>query len=428
MASESAECAGFLRALRQRGTTPDPAIEATVRAILEDVRTRGDAALFEHSARLDGVRLTRNTIAVTDAEREAAAASIEPDVREALSLAARRIETFHRRQRRESWFVEEEGAGLLGQLVRPLARVGLYVPGGSAAYPSSVLMNAIPAKVAGVSAIALCTPVGKDGVVPPAVLAAADLVGVREIYKVGGAQAIGALAYGTASIRPVDKIAGPGNVYVATAKRLVFGLVGIDMVAGPSEVLVVADETAPASWVAADLLAQAEHDPRAAAICVTPSPALAEAVRAEVERQLALLPRREIAARAVGEYGAVIRVANLSEAIVLANQVAPEHLELMVTDPWALLPAVRHAGAVFLGRHTPEVAGDYLAGPNHVLPTGGTARFGSPLSVDDFQTRSSLLSLTPEALASWKRPIERLAALEGLAAHARSITIRTEDA
>ena len=428
MGSESAECAGFLRALRQRGTTPDPAIEATVRAILEDVRTRGDAALFEHAARLDGVRLTRATIAVTEIERETAAASLEPDVREALALAVRRIEAFHRRQRRESWFVEEEGTGLLGQLVRPLARVGLYVPGGSAAYPSSVLMNAIPAKVAGVPEIALCTPVGRDGVVPPAVLAAADLVGVREIYKVGGAQAIGALAYGTASIRPVDKIVGPGNVYVATAKRLVFGLVGIDMVAGPSEVLVVADETAPASWVAADLLAQAEHDPLAAAICITPSPALAEAVRAEVERQLGLLPRCEIAARAVGEYGAVIRVANLSEAIVLANQVAPEHLELMVADPWALLPAVRHAGAVFLGLHTPEVAGDYLAGPNHVLPTAGTARFSSPLSVDDFQTRSSLLSLTPAALVGWKGPIERLAALEGLAAHARSIAIRTEDA
>ncbi len=270
MEAGSAECAGFLQALRRRGTIPDPAVEATVRAILEDVRTRGDAALFDHAARLDGARLTRDTIAVTDAERETAAASIEPDVREALALAARRIETFHRRQRRESWFVEEEGTGLLGQLVRPLARVGLYAPGGSAAYPSSVLMNAIPAKVAGVPEIALCTPVGKDGVVPPAVLAAADLVGVREIYKVGGAQAIGALAYGTASVPPVDKIVGPGNVYVATAKRLVFGLVGIDMVAGPSEVLVVADETAPASWVAADLLAQAEHDPRAAAICVTP--------------------------------------------------------------------------------------------------------------------------------------------------------------
>jgi histidinol dehydrogenase len=288
-------------------------------------------------------------------------------------------------------------------------------------------MNAIPAKVAGVPEIALCTPVGKEGVVPSAVLAAADLVGVREIYKVGGAQAIGALAYGTASVPPVDKIVGPGNIYVATAKRLVFGLVGIDMVAGPSEVLVVADETAPASWVAADLLAQAEHDPRAAAICVTPSPALAEGVRAEVERQLALLPRRQIAERAVGEYGAVIRVADLSAAVGLANAIAPEHLELVVADPWALLPAVRHAGAVFLGRHTPEVAGDYLAGPNHVLPTGGTARFSSPLSVDDFQTRSSLLSLTPAALARWKEPIERLAALEGLEAHARSITIRMEE-
>jgi len=427
MAAGSAECAGFLHALRGRGTTPDPAIEARVRTILEDVRVRGDAALFEHAKLLDGVCLTTETIAVTDAERAAGAGSLDPAAREALALAAERIEAFHRRQRRESWFAEEAGTGFLGQIIRPLDRVGLYVPGGTAAYPSSVLMGAIPARVAGVAEIAICTPVGGDGVVPPPVLAAADLAGIREIYKIGGAQAIGALTFGTASIRPVDKIVGPGNVYVATAKRLVFGVVGIDMIAGPSEVVVVADETAPADWVAADLLAQAEHDPLASAICVTPSPSAARAVAAEVTRQLPLLPRHEIAARAVERYGAVIQVPNLSAAVALANSMAPEHLELVVADPWALLPGIRHAGAVFLGRHTPEVAGDYLAGPNHVLPTGGTARFGSPLSVDDFQTRSSLLSLTPEALRRWKGPITRLAALEGLAAHARSLTIRMED-
>lgn len=423
----SAECAGFLQTLQERGARRDPAVEARVRAILEDVRARGDAALIEHTQQLDGVRLTAETLAVTDAERAAGAASLDPALREALVLAAERIEAFHRRQRRESWFAEEAGTGFLGQLIRPLDRVGLYVPGGTAAYPSSLLMNAIPATVAGVAEIVVCTPAGRDGAVPPAVLAAADLTGIREIYKVGGAQAIGALAFGTATIRAVDKIVGPGNVYVATAKRLVFGQVGVDMVAGPSEVLVVADETAPAGWVAADLLAQAEHDPLASAICVTPSPSAARAVATEVARQLPLLPRQEVAARALEQYGAVIRAADLSAAVALANAIAPEHLELAVADPWTLLPRIRHAGAIFLGCHTPEVAGDYLAGPNHVLPTGGSARFGSPLSVDDFQTRSSLLNLTPEALRRWKGPIARLAAAEGLAGHARSIAIRTED-
>jgi histidinol dehydrogenase len=289
-------------------------------------------------------------------------------------------------------------------------------------------MNAIPARVAGVEEIVLCTPPGKDGRVPLAVLAAAELLNLREVFRVGGAQAIAALAYGTASIRAVDKIVGPGNVYVATAKRLVFGLVGIDAVAGPSEVLVVADETATPAWVAADLLAQAEHDPRAAAICLTPSQRVGREVQTDVARQLAALSRQAIAARSLDRYGAVIRVPDLAAAISLANEIAPEHLELLVADPWSLVPSVRCAGAVFLGHHTPEAAGDYLAGPNHVLPTGGTARFSSGLSVDDFQTRSSLLALTPEALAMWRAPIVRLAELEGLTAHARAITTRTEGA
>jgi histidinol dehydrogenase len=426
MTAGTAACAEFLETLRRRGGDPDPAVEAAVRGILDDVRRRGDAAIFAHTERLDGLRLTPETVRVPDADRDAALAGLDPAVRDGLVLAAARIENFHRRQRRESWFTEEAGIGLLGQLVRPLDRVGLYVPGGSAAYPSSVLMNAIPATVAGVAEIAICTPAGKDGTVPPVVLAAAALAGVREIYRIGGAQAVGALAYGTASVRPVDKIVGPGNVYVATAKRLVFGVVGIDMVAGPSEILVVADETAPPGWVAADLLAQAEHDPLASAVCVTPSAALGRAVLADVERQLALLPRGAAAAQAVARFGAVIVVDDLAAAVRLANAIAPEHLELMVADPWALVPAVRHAGAVFLGRHTPEVAGDYLAGPSHVLPTGGTARFSSGLSVDDFQTRSSLVSLTPEAIRRWRVPIVGLAEMEGLAGHARSITIRTE--
>jgi histidinol dehydrogenase len=419
-------CDAFLAVLRQRGQSPSPEVEAAVRAILTDVRQRGDAALFEHTRRLDGIGLDRRTVGVPAAEVEAAARRLDPGVREALHLAAARIEAFHQRQRRESWLVEEEGVGLLGQLVRPLDRVGLYVPGGSAAYPSSVLMNAIPARVAGVRELAICTPPGPGGAVPPAVLAAAALAGVTEIYRVGGAQAVAALAFGTESIRPVDKIVGPGNIYVATAKRLVFGVVGIDMVAGPSEVLVIADGAADPRWIAADLLAQAEHDPLASALCVTAVPELAEAVAREVERQLERLPRREVAERSLQAYGAVILVEDLPAALTLASAVAPEHLELQLADPWQWLPQARHAGAIFLGAHTPEVAGDYLAGPNHVLPTAGTARFSSPLSVEDFQKRSSLLALRPEALTRWREPIVRLAGLEGLEAHARSLTARTD--
>jgi histidinol dehydrogenase len=426
MSAASEECGGFLRGLRERGRGPDPAVEAAVRAILDDVRERGDAAVLAHTERLDGVRLDAQTLRVSEAACDDALALLDPRVREALALAAERIGAFHARQRRESWFTEEAGTGVLGQLIRPLRRVGLYVPGGSAAYPSSVLMNAIPARVAGVAEVVMCTPVGAKRDVAPAVLATARLAGVHEIYRIGGAQAVAAMAFGTATIRPVDKIVGPGNVYVATAKRLVFGIVGIDMVAGPSEVVVVADETAPADWVAADLLAQAEHDAMASAVCITPSAALARSVEAEVARQLLLLPRRTIAEQAVHRFGAVIVVEDLAAAVRLANAVAPEHLELMVADPWALVPDVRHAGAVFLGRHTPEVVGDYLAGPNHVLPTGGTARFSSPLSVEDFQTRSSLLALTPEAIRRWREPVTRLAELEGLEAHARAIAMRTE--
>ena len=421
----SPEAAAFLACLRDRARVPAPEVEKAVAAIVEDVRDRGDAALFEYTEQFDGIRLDGTTVRVPDNEVEAAAASLDPAVREALALAASRIEAFHRRQRRESWFYDEDGTGVLGQLVRPLWRVGLYVPGGSAAYPSTVLMNAIPARVAGVKEILICTPPARDGRVSAAVLAAAHLLGIREIYRVGGAQAVAALAFGTASIRPVDKIVGPGNAYVATAKRMVFGVVGIDMLAGPSEVAIVADETAAASWIAADLLAQAEHDPRAAALLLTPSAPLADLVRAEVGRQLAALPRATLAVQSLERFGAAILVADLREAVSLVNAIAPEHLEVMVADPWALLPLVRNAGAVFLGAHTPEVAGDYLAGPNHVLPTAGTARFSSPLSVEDFQKRCSLMSLYPATLRHWHEPITRLARLEGLEAHARSIAIRT---
>jgi histidinol dehydrogenase len=422
----SPDAAAFLVTLRDRARAPAPGVETAVRTILEDVRQQGDAALLAYTEKYDGIRLDAETLRVPEAEVATALESLHPPIREALALAAGRIEAFHRRQLRDSWFCHEDGTGLLGQLVRPLARVGLYVPGGSAAYPSTVLMSAIPARVAGVAELVICTPVGRDHAVPPAVLGAASLVGIREIYRAGGAQAVAALAYGTESIRPVDKIVGPGNIYVATAKRLLFGVVGVDMVAGPSEVLVVTDGSVAASWVAADLLAQAEHDALASAICLTSSPEVAEAVQAEVERQLTTLPRGHVAREALEAFGAVIVVDDLHAAMTLANAIAPEHLELLVADPWGLVPEVRHAGAVFLGAHSPEVAGDYLAGPSHVLPTAGTARWSSPLAVEDFQKRSSLLSLTPEALSRWREPITRLAGLEGLDAHAHSLTIRTD--
>jgi histidinol dehydrogenase len=424
--ADSPACREFLAALAERAESPTPEVEAAVRAILADVRQRGDAALFAYSEQFDRLPLTAETVRVPETEIAAAAAAQPAPLRAALRLAADRITAFHRRQRRESWLAEEDAIGVTGQLVRPLGRVGLYIPGGTAAYPSSVLMNAIPAVVAGVAEIAMCTPPGRDGAVPDAVLAAAELSGIREIYRVGGAQAIAAMAFGTASIPRVDKIVGPGNIYVATAKRLVFGTVGIDMVAGPSEILVIADESATPRVVAADLLAQAEHDPLASAVCLTPSRPLAEAVCAEVARQLAALPRRETAAGALARYGAVVLVPDLSAAAALANRIAPEHLELLVADPWELLPSLRAAGALFLGPHSPEVAGDYLAGPSHVLPTAGSARWSSPLSVDDFQKRSSLLYLRREALAGWREPILHLAQQEGLEGHARSIAVRTE--
>jgi histidinol dehydrogenase len=423
----TAEALAFLDRLKGRGRS-DARVEGEVRRILDAVRDRGDAALIELTERYDGFRPTPQTLRLQPEELEAAAVSLEPRAAGALALAAERIEAFHRRQRRESWIAPEEGVGVLGQLVRPLRRVGLYVPGGSAAYPSSVLMNALPARVAGVAEVVLCTPPGQDGRVPAAVLAAARLAGIGEIYRVGGAQAVAALAYGTQTVRPVDKIVGPGNVYVTTAKRLVFGVVGIDMLAGPSEVLVVSDGTAPASWVAADLLAQAEHDAMAAAVCLTPAPEHARAVQQEVERQVAELPRADRARAALQDFGAIVVVDDLAAAVRLAAVMAPEHLELLVADPWALVTGVRNAGAIFLGPHTPEAAGDYLAGPNHVLPTGGSARYGSPLSVDDFVQRSSLVALMPAALAAWEEPIQRLARLEGLEAHARAIAIRRNTA
>ena len=421
----SPEFSTFLAHLKARQGTMPADVEESARTILESVRTRGDAALFEHTERFDGVRLNAGLVRVAPEEIREASSVLTSAALEALKVAVSRIRAFHLRQLRTSWFLEEDGA-IVGQLSRPLERVGIYVPGGTAAYPSTVLMNAIPAAIAGVREIVMCTPARRDGRVSPAVLAAADLAGVHAVYRVGGVQAVGAMAYGTASIPRVDKIVGPGNVYVAAAKRLVFGQVGIDMIAGPTEVLVIADEQARAAWAAADLLAQAEHDPLSSALLLTPSRKLAEEVSDEVKRQVALLPRRAIAEASLDHYGAAVVVKDLDEAIELSNQLAPEHLELLVEDPWRLLSRVRHAGAIFLGRWSPEVAGDYLAGPNHVLPTGGTARFASALSVDDFLRRTSLIAFSQEKLEELEPAMVEFARLEGLEAHAKAATIRCE--
>lgn len=424
----TAGAAGVLAALARRPNEAGEEVLGRVRAIVEEVRRRGDQALVEFTKRFDGVELDPRRLAVPAEEWDRAAQALPPTLAEALATAARRIETFHRHQLPRSWWVRDEHGSLLGQQVTPLDRVGCYVPGGSAAYPSTVLMNVLPARVAGVPEIVMATPPGPDGRPNPVVLAAARLAGVQEAYTVGGAQAIAALAYGTESIRAVDKIVGPGNLYVALAKRLVFGQVGIDAIAGPSEVVVVADESAEPAWVAADLLAQAEHDPLARAVGLTPVRALAEAVRVEVARQLRTLPRREIASQALARHGAVVLTRDLEEAVGLANDLAPEHLELLVTDPFAWLPKVRHAGAIFLGRHTPEVVGDYVAGPNHVLPTAGTARFASALSVEDFVKRSSIIHYSAAGLrAAWPH-LARLAEAEGLTAHREAAWIRLEEA
>lgn len=409
---------------RERGIPAD--VRETVRALVEDVRQRGDEAAFAYTERFDGVRLTAGTLLVSEAEINAAVAAVPADVLRAMERAAENIIAFHRRQVQQSWLDMAPGS-LLGQKITPLSRVAVYVPGGRAAYPSSVLMNVLPAKVAGVGEIFVTTPPQRDGTVYANTLAAAKVAGVNRVYKLGGAQAIAAFAYGTALVPRVDKITGPGNIYVAAAKREVFGAVGIDSIAGPSEVLIVADGQADPRFVAADLLAQAEHDPMASATLVTDSAGLADAVARELERQLATLSRREIAAASLRDFGALLVTDTLDEAMELANEMAPEHMELMVREPMEWLGQVRNAGAVFLGDSTPEPLGDYLAGPNHVLPTGGTARFFSPLSVDDFVKKTSVLYHSREKLAGVWQDVAAFARSEGLTAHARSAAIRFEE-
>ena len=400
-------------------------VSAPVADIIRTVREQGDRALYEYARRFDGAELSG--LSVTGAELEAALEQVEPEFLAVLREAADNIRAYHAKQKRESFVMTQRDGVILGQRILPLARVGIYVPGGTAAYPSTVLMNAIPAQIAGVEDIVMVTPPGRDGAVSPAILAAAQVAGVTQIFKCGGAQAIAALAYGTETIPQVDKIVGPGNAYVAEAKKQVFGQVNIDMIAGPSEILVVADGKSDPAWVAADLLSQAEHDAHAAAVLVTDSRPLAEAVQNEVERQLTDLPRRDIAQKSLEANGKILVTKDLAAAVEAANRIAPEHLELCVDDPFALLPLVKNAGSVFLGRHTPEALGDYFAGPNHTLPTSGTARFSSPLSVDDFVKKTQFIYYTREALADAAPRIADFAEREGLHGHARSALSRTEE-
>jgi len=405
----------------------DPSVDATVAAIIADVRARGDAAVLDCTRRFDRVDAASvEQLAIAPAAMRRAFEALPELQRHALETAAARIRRYHERQKGGDWELAEPDGTVLGQRVTPLDRVGLYVPGGKAAYPSSVLMNALPAAVAGVGDIVMVVPT-PDGVRNPLVLAAAHLAGVTRAFTIGGAQAIAALAYGTKTIPAVDKICGPGNAYVAAAKRRVFGAVGIDMVAGVSEILVVADGTANPDWVALDLFSQAEHDELAQAILVTPDAGFIDRVAASARRLIAEMPRASIIATSLARRGALIRVRDLDEACAIANRIAPEHLELAVADPEALLPKIRHAGAIFMGHHASEALGDYCAGPNHVLPTGRTARFSSPLGVYDFQKRSSVLRISPAAARALGPIAVTLAEGEGLVAHARSAGARLDD-
>lgn len=415
---------GVVRALDRSPASMDPEIPRRVAEILAAVRDKGDAALIEFTRRFDGVALTADELAVSPDELDAALRGLDDATVRALRYAADRIERFHRACAPRSWSMTDANGSRLGQEMRPLNRVAVYVPGGRAAYPSTVLMTALPARVAGVKDIVLVSPPAADKSLNAAVLAAAHIAGVTEAYRVGGAQAIAAVAYGTETIRRVDKIVGPGNIYVALAKRQVFGEVGIDMVAGPSEVVVIADEGADPAFIAADLLAQAEHDPMARSVLLTPSARLLDEVAREIERQLLALPRREIARSALEANGALVLTANIEEAVRVANLLAPEHLELLVADPDGLLPQVRNAGAVFLGRFTPEVIGDYVAGPNHVLPTAGTARFASALSTEDFVKRLSVIQYSAEGLYEAGPHVAELSRVEGLHGHGAAAAVR----
>lgn len=400
--------------------------EDTVNDILKNIREKRDKALFEYTSKFDGFTLTPDNIRVTKSEIEEAYTKLDPEYIEVIRKAAANISDFHKKQLRNSWFETKPDGSLLGMKITAIEKLGVYVPGGKAAYPSSVLMNIIPAKVAGVDRIIMCTPPGKTGVIDPGTLVAADIAGADEIYRAGGAQAIGSMAFGTESIPKVDKITGPGNIFVALAKKAVYGFVSIDSIAGPSEVMVLADETANPRYVAADLLSQAEHDELASAILVTTDEKLADAVNAQIEEFLKTLSRAEIIRKSLDNYGYILIASDLNEAIDTVNSIASEHLEILTKNPFETMSRVRNAGAIFLGEYSSEPLGDYFAGPNHILPTNGTARFFSPVNVDDFIKKSSVIYYTKEALTRDHEAIELFAKNEGLTAHANSIHVRFE--
>ena len=406
-------------------TEPTVNVEATVSEIIANVRAKGDAALYEYCEKFDRAKLS--ALAVTPEEIDEAVAAVEPRFLEVLEKAAKNIRAFHEKQVRNSFIINNESGIVIGQKVIPVDRAGLYVPGGTAAYPSTVLMDAIPAKIAGCREVVMVSPPNKEGKINPVILAAAKIAGIDRIFKVGGAQAVAALAFGTESIPKVDKIVGPGNAFVAEAKKQVYGVVSIDMIAGPSEILIVADGKSNPRHVAADLLSQAEHDKMASAVLVTDSAALAEKVSAELERQIPLLERAEIARASIDNNGKIIVAPTLTVAIDIANELAPEHLELCVDNPFDYLDAIRHAGSIFMGRNCPEALGDYFAGPNHTLPTSGTAKFSSPLSVDDFVKKTQYTYYTKEALERVAHDVEFFATKEGLTAHAKSAVVRLEE-
>lgn len=411
--------------LRQRTGDELEEVSRLVGNIIKEVRTKGDRAVFEYTKKFDGVTLDRLEIdknTISNAVRY-----LRPELVLSIKKAADNIRKFHEKQKVNSWFLSDEGGILMGQKITAIEKVGVYVPGGTAPLPSSVLMNIIPAKVAGVREIIMCTPPGKNGLPDPVILACADIAGADRVFTVGGAQAIAAMAYGTETIPKADKITGPGNIYVATAKKMVFGICGIDMIAGPSEILVIADETANAEYVAADLLSQAEHDVLASSILITTSDELAESVEKELKKQAEKLSRKDFISRSLSSYGAIILADSLKDAVMISNRIAPEHLELCVANPFGLLGDITNAGAVFLGNYTPEPLGDYMAGPNHILPTNGTARFYSPLSVDEFLKKTSVISYSKQALAGIMKDVCLFAEAEGLTAHANSVKIRFEE-
>jgi len=417
----------FMRKIRRKSDDHAEAAAKVVDEIIKDVRTRGDEALFYYTEKFDKVKLDPSSVIMDKDEIAKVAARLDTEQYAVIARAAERIERFHNLQKQKSWFETRENGEILGQLVNPVESVGAYVPGGTQVLSSSLLMNVIPAKVAGVKNVAVCTPPDKNGEISPALCAAAKIAGAERIYKVGGAQAIAALAYGTETVKKADKVVGPGNIYVALAKKAVFGQVGIDSVAGPSEIAIIADENANPAYVAADLLSQAEHDVMARAICITTSKKLADAIKTELENQIKLLSRSAIAEASVRDNGIIAVVKDIDTALCIANEIAPEHLELCIENPFAYLPFIKNAGAVFLGAYSPEPVGDYYAGPNHVLPTGESSRFFSPLSVEDFVKKTSIISFSKAAFEQSAPDIIKFAEMEGLGAHAESIKIRLRE-